>query len=234
MGLLLASDSLAHPGRLNKCGCHFERKTGECHCHREASCGCKCESPSCEVGFGSGALPSSDHETQIEPPAEKCGVTRWRVKVLTDQDADKVRIESPQKSTIEGLHAKPATYADTSPRSLAEEQVFAVEGWLDGYELEADSDLHAVIKDDVGRTMIIEFPHPDCMLGSRILKQATEARAKFRHLVHAPPKTHYIQIRNQIRVRVTGVLFFDKVHGQIGVAPNGVELHPVLDVEEVP
>jgi hypothetical protein len=26
----------------------------------------------------------------------------------------------------------------------------------------------------------------------------------------------------------TGVGFFDKKHGQRGIAPNGVELHPVL------
>jgi hypothetical protein len=27
---------------------------------------------------------------------------------------------------------------------------------------------------------------------------------------------------------VTGVGFFDVIHGQTGVAPNGIELHPVL------
>jgi len=155
------------------------------------------------------------------------------VKVLIDPDADKVRIDSPQRSTIEALQALTSTYADTSPRSPAEEQVFAIEGWLVGYALEADSDLHAVISNDAGGTIIVEFPHPDCMQGSRVLKQATEARAKFRHLVHAQMTTHYVQVPRQIRVRVTGILFFDRLHGQIGVAPNGVELHPVLDIEAV-
>ncbi len=28
--------------------------------------------------------------------------------------------------------------------------------------------------------------------------------------------------------RVVGVAFFDYLHGQTGVAPNGIELHPVL------
>jgi len=33
-------------------------------------------------------------------------------------------------------------------------------------------------------------------------------------------------------VRITGVGFFDKVHGQMGVAQsNGIELHPVLKIE---
>jgi len=27
-----------------------------------------------------------------------------------------------------------------------------------------------------------------------------------------------------------GVTFFDVVHGQLGVAPNGVELHPVVSM----
>lgn len=33
------------------------------------------------------------------------------------------------------------------------------------------------------------------------------------------------------KVRLTGVGFFDRVHGQSGVAPNGIELHPVLDIK---
>jgi hypothetical protein len=28
--------------------------------------------------------------------------------------------------------------------------------------------------------------------------------------------------------RVVGVAFFDTKHGQTGVAPNGIELHPIL------
>ena len=233
LGLLLVSArAMSHGVELNKCGCHHNRKTGECHCHRNSGCGCECQPPSCEVGFGSGASPSTENEPS-EPPAKECGVPRWRVKVLIDPDADKVRIDSPQRSTIEALQALTSTYADMSPRSPAEEQVFAIEGWLVGYALEADSDLHAVISNDAGGTIIVEFPHPDCMQGSRVLKQATEARAKFRHLVHAQMTTRYVKVPRQIRVRVTGVLFFDRLHGQIGVAPNGVELHPVLDIEAV-
>ena len=39
------------------------------------------------------------------------------------------------------------------------------------------------------------------------------------------------QSEAQPLIRVTGVGFFDYLHGQRGVAPNGIELHPVLDVE---
>jgi len=32
---------------------------------------------------------------------------------------------------------------------------------------------------------------------------------------------------------LTGVIFFDELQGQIGVAPNGVDLHAVLKVEAI-
>jgi hypothetical protein len=67
----------------------------------------------------------------------------------------------------------------------------------------------------------------------RVLKQAATARPKFLSIVRTPPTTRYIRLRKPIRLRVTGVLYFDRVHGQAGVAPNGVELHPVLDVEVI-
>lgn len=40
-------DILAHSGRTNSCGCHFNRKTGSCHCHRDLGCGCDCEPKRC-------------------------------------------------------------------------------------------------------------------------------------------------------------------------------------------
>ena len=42
--------------------------------------------------------------------------------------------------------------------------------------------------------------------------------------------TNVFQTAN-VPVQVTGVGFFDILHGQTGVAPNGIELHSVLDVQ---
>jgi hypothetical protein len=47
----------------------------------------------------------------------------------------------------------------------------------------------------------------------------------------APPGVTFKAAIKPIRVRITGVGFFDRLHGQMGVAPNGIELHPVLDVQ---
>jgi hypothetical protein len=41
---------------------------------------------------------------------------------------------------------------------------------------------------------------------------------------------HTVRAFNQLAQGVTGVGFFDFLHGQTGVAPNGIELHPVLDI----
>ena len=35
-------------------------------------------------------------------------------------------------------------------------------------------------------------------------------------------------VRVCARAKITGVAFFDFKHGQTGVAPNGIELHPLL------
>lgn len=41
------AETFFHGGGLNRCGCHFNRKTGECHCHRSRGCGCECQPASC-------------------------------------------------------------------------------------------------------------------------------------------------------------------------------------------
>ena len=61
--------SLAHGGRLNKCGCHMDRKANTCHCHRapRGGCGPECYAKSSLFSnaesvfdFGSGSCFSAD------------------------------------------------------------------------------------------------------------------------------------------------------------------------------
>jgi hypothetical protein len=53
----------------------------------------------------------------------------------------------------------------------------------------------------------------------------TAARARLVRVLHGAPGSSWRQV--SLRVRVTGVLFFDFPHGQSGHAPNYAELHPV-------
>jgi hypothetical protein len=79
-----------------------------------------------------------------------------------------------------------------------------------------------IIRGGRGALMVVEFPSALCTVGSLFAAQMDEARRKFLLMMH----------RHIARLRFTGVIFFDKVHGQTGGAPNGVELHPVLQVDE--
>jgi hypothetical protein len=63
--------------------------------------------------------------------------------------------------------------------------------------------------------MIAEAPSPGCFARAKLVR-----------------KVQMLVARRAVRVcrraEVTGVAFFDYFHGQIGVAPNAIELHPIL------
>jgi hypothetical protein len=79
---------------------------------------------------------------------------------------------------------------------------------------EADDDLHLVLRAG-GSHLIAEAPLPSC---------AGEALPRYRRAMQVARAL----VRLCTRARVTGVAFFDFDHGQTGVAPNAIELHPIL------
>jgi len=83
-----------------------------------------------------------------------------------------------------------------------------------------------VVQDGAGNTIITEIPCPCCGIGSPFEPRMAGARQTFDGRLTAQT---FFQNPN-IPVRVTGVGFFDFLHGQTGVAPNGIELHTVLDI----
>ena len=73
--------------------------------------------------------------------------------------------------------------------------------------------------------MIVEFPDPDVVVSSSPWRFAiATARRDFMSSFHPGPRFTY----RVHHVRITGIGYFDFIHGQSGVAPNGIELHPVL------
>lgn len=160
----------------------------------------------------------------------RCGSERWPVKTLTDPGVLEVRLDQAVIRTVEQMRQLMAPrYDDANPRALAERTVFSVRARIMAFKLEADQDIHVVIAGDSGQTMIAELPDPRCAAGSRVAEQLSSVRAAFIRMFGRPtPRMR--RLRTPVRVTITGVGFFDKIHGQAGVAPNGVELHPVLSL----
>jgi hypothetical protein len=159
----------------------------------------------------------------------QCGVERWSVKTGTDPDAGLVNLNSSSSTTIVSLRAVPAPSPIPSNNRVAptETTQWVINATLTQYKLESDSDYHLVLSDASGNTMIVEIPSPTCVgAGSPFLPGIQNARAEFNARFTA---TTSFQTAN-IPVQIKGVGMFDFLHGQTGVAPNGIELHPVLDV----
>jgi hypothetical protein len=161
--------------------------------------------------------------------AAQCGVERWSVKTGTDADIASVNLNSQTTTTISSLRglAQPATLPANNRIAPTEDTVFVVDATLTQYKLETDSDYHLVIQDASGNTMIAEIPAPTCVgSGSPFAGQISTARSTFdgKFSVTSSFQT------TSIPVRITGVGFFDFLHGQTGVAPNGIEIHPVLNI----
>jgi hypothetical protein len=183
------------------------------------------------VGLGASGRPSSASAAADAEAVHKlangvsCGIELWPIKVLTDPNAGLVDTTHPATTTIAAIDALPMP---TNPASRAGDQYelhsYIVTATLTGYKLEADSDYHLVISDG-SRTMIAEIPLPSCAAESTVLAQITKARASF-EAAH-PQSQECFNCLHQL-VTLLGVGFFDKLHGQTGVAPNGAELHPVL------
>ncbi|MGH9703271.1 MAG: hypothetical protein ACRD4K_07840, partial [Candidatus Acidiferrales bacterium] len=94
-------------------------------------------------------------------------------------------------------------------------------------------DIHMVIADldHPEETMIVEIPSGDCsgVCSSAQFGQIAAARTWFESRFGAPQK-RFERAAGDVTLTVTGIGFFDFLHHQTGVAPNGIELHPVLSL----
>jgi hypothetical protein len=164
----------------------------------------------------------------LAAPALGCGSERWNVKVARDRDAARIATES-QPITVARLGRLPAPpdpdRRESSRWRPVETTTYRVTARLTAIRHERDGDLHLILEDGPAH-MIAEAPSSRCVGGSRFSAQLRAVRraisGRFGYVRRA--------IYPDIPVTVTEVGFFNRLHEQDGVAPNGIELHPVLSI----
>lgn len=158
------------------------------------------------------------------------GVARWPVKTGTDATAPQVDLVHVQTTTIAAMRALPVPPKRPKDQraDATERTVFTIDATLVQFKREPDQDIHLVIDDANKVKMIAEVPDPQCFHGtSRFVAQITDARAVVLRTVSV---TTSYKAATSIPITITGVGFFDaKDHGS-GGTPNGIELHPVLNI----
>jgi hypothetical protein len=170
------------------------------------------------------AKSTAPHSRQVG-----CGIERWSVKTLADPAGRKLRLV-PKATTIRALRKKSApAYLSLHRIRGVEGTTYRVRAKLVEMKLEDDSDIHLVIADPTrtGATMIAEFPSSSCNAGA-MPKAKTKMRQARNALIAAcgSPSNSFRPLNGT--ATLSGVGFFDQIHGQTGVAPNGIELHPVV------
>jgi hypothetical protein len=158
----------------------------------------------------------------------QCGVERWSIKTGTDSQASSINLSTYISSTIYNFQQSVAPSPIPSTRVAPREtNQYSVSGTLTKYVRESDSDYHLVLVDSAGRTMIIEIPSPNCVGGgSPFGTKISHARSQFDARLTATTTMK----STSIPITIKGIGFWDFKHGQTGVAPNGIEVHPVLDI----
>jgi hypothetical protein len=155
-----------------------------------------------------------------------CGSERWAVKTLADPYAHKVNFH-PRKTTISFLRRLPPTHTYARAPG-AERTTYRFRARLLETKVEDDGDIHLVVADPRHRshTMIVELPSANCTHHSLKRKEMRRARTSFVRACGLPPSDEFARLKGT--ATIAGVGFFDYDHGQTGIAPNGIELHPVV------
>jgi hypothetical protein len=155
------------------------------------------------------ALVAGTTIAHAAPARSLCGVERWTVKTLQDGPT----LLPVRTTTLRFLVTRPAPSLP-STRLPFERHVYRVTAAVTLVRPEDDGDFHLVLSDGALH-MIAEAPSTGCVARATTVRQAQMRTAR-------------AAVRICARAEITGVAFFDFKHGQTGVAPNAIELHPIL------
>ena len=165
------------------------------------------------------------------------GIYRWDNKILIDSVGLIVFTKNPVPASVHSLVIipKPPNAQLGKNRSLPERRKVTVTVMLIGLGKETDHDYHLILASlNFKDSLIAEIPDPSCDKLAHfpgLRDKYEKARAFIEQEVDPTPGAiHFIP--QPIKVKITGVLFFDKkAHGN-GHSRNDIEIHPVLEIKK--
>lgn len=161
----------------------------------------------------------------------QCGKERWDVKTLIDDDTVKIDFDNTVQTTVsEQCSLERPLKIKNKPRLKSERTLYEITAYVIEFKEEADRDYHVVIEDpDTEETMVVEIVDPDCPDIDNTSRYESLRKVRDWFTANFHPGNSFRKARK--KVKLTGIGFFDFLHGQRGMAPNGREIHPVLSME---
>jgi hypothetical protein len=169
----------------------------------------------------------------MQPLGLSCGVERWFVKTLADDDATRVNVNARSPISIRELNGF-AAHCSGLPerRAFPEEfQLYEVVGRITLAAHEDDRDYHIALEDPAapGFTVVTELADTLCAgaIVSPHFTSLSAADSMWQLLLNGRSLSSLVGST----VRVKGVGFYDFAHGQRGRSQNCIELHPILEIQ---
>ena len=167
--------------------------------------------------------------------SQNVGFARKNIKTLSDSDTLKINFTEIIPSTVHEQILLERPLGKITTRLNNETKVYSIKCYIIGYKKEIlDKDIHIILKDiDTDETMVAEIPSPKCFEireTSRYLS-FIQLREWFMNNIGSPYYLKFIYLEKPIPVTITGIGFFDFMHGQKRMAENEREIHPVLSIK---
>ncbi|MDR3669143.1 MAG: T9SS type A sorting domain-containing protein [Ignavibacteriaceae bacterium] len=164
-----------------------------------------------------------------------CGVERWAVKTCYDADTVNVNFNNivPTTITYQRSLTAPTLPGDNTTRLSGEDTVFSLDCHIIECKLETDQDVHVVISTigNTGETMVAEIVNPECPNIVNTSRYTIFKTLRDWFIATYNPTTSFKSIG--VDMHITGIGFFDFLHGQTGIPPNGREIHPILTMSAI-
>jgi hypothetical protein len=161
---------------------------------------------------------------------------RWKFKLLVDKEGLNLIDNKAEASTIDALDSieRPLNLARQAKRAEVEHMKVTVDAYIIARGREEDGDYHLVLQSMTGsKTLIAEIPSPenDELKNHKVLRNLYSRSRSFIDSMIGEPLGKVMGLQTKRKVKVTGIVFFDKLSHGNGHAMNGVEIHPVLKIE---